>query len=194
MKRSLILALVLTVAFAFTLTGCGDSGNSKNSSSADNEITEELSADTEPSADLQTPDQQSGEDNGDADQPNNETEKDGGKTDAPASGTPEKPAQKPSSDKNQSSAPKPSGGNSSSSSPAQSGGGSEAAAKTPSKETAQSYIGKSASSMIAAMGSPISSQYSPSCMGDGEDGELYYNGFTVYTYRENGQEKVTDVE
>ena len=32
----------------------------------------------------------------------------------------------------------------------------------------------------------------PSCIGDGEDGLLYYNGFTVTTYRENGKETVQD--
>ena len=47
--------------------------------------------------------------------------------------------------------------------------------------------------LIAAIGSPISSSYAPSCLGPGEDGELIYNGFTVYTYRENGVETVEDV-
>ena len=65
--------------------------------------------------------------------------------------------------------------------------------KAPTAADAKAYIGKSASSLISALGSPISSQYSPSCMGDGEDGELVYNGFTVYTYREAGNEKVVDV-
>ena len=31
-------------------------------------------------------------------------------------------------------------------------------------------------------------------MGDGEDGCLYYDGFTVYTYREGESEVVYDVE
>jgi hypothetical protein len=31
-------------------------------------------------------------------------------------------------------------------------------------------------------------------MGDGEDGELHYDGFTVYTYKEGSSEKVVDVE
>ena len=55
------------------------------------------------------------------------------------------------------------------------------------------FIGRSASSMIAAIGQPNGSNYAPSCMGDGEDGELFYNGFTVYTYREGGVETVEDV-
>ena len=54
-------------------------------------------------------------------------------------------------------------------------------------DAARAYIGQSVSSMIAALGSPISSSY------PGEDGELVYDGFTVYTYRENGVETVEDV-
>ena len=60
-------------------------------------------------------------------------------------------------------------------------------------DAARAYIGQSASSLIAAIGSPISSSYAPSCLGPGEDGELVYDGFTVYTYRENGVETVEDV-
>lgn len=66
--------------------------------------------------------------------------------------------------------------------------------KTPTKADASAYIGKNASAMIGAIGAPNSSAYSPSCLGDGEDGELHYNGFTVYTYKEGGQETVQDVE
>lgn len=47
--------------------------------------------------------------------------------------------------------------------------------------------------MIAAIGSPSGSSYAPSCLGPGEDGELFYDGFTVYTYREGGTEIVQDV-
>lgn len=61
------------------------------------------------------------------------------------------------------------------------------------KEAAMAYIGGSASSMIAAIGQPLGRSYAPSCMGEGEDGELFYNGFTVYTYREGGVETVQDV-
>ena len=60
-------------------------------------------------------------------------------------------------------------------------------------DSARAYIGQSVSSLIAAIGSPISSSYAPSCLGPGEDGELIYDGFTVYTYRENGTETVEDV-
>ena len=55
------------------------------------------------------------------------------------------------------------------------------------------FIGQSVSSLIAAIGQPLSWDYAPSCLGSGEDGELIYNGFTVYTYREGGSETVVDV-
>lgn len=61
------------------------------------------------------------------------------------------------------------------------------------RATAMNYIGQSVSSLYAAIGYPNGSSYASSCNGPGEDGELYYNGFTVYTYRENGVETVVDV-
>lgn len=61
------------------------------------------------------------------------------------------------------------------------------------KADAQAFIGRSASSLIAAIGQPLSRSYAPSCLGDGEDGELIYSGFTVYTYREGDTETVLDV-
>ena len=61
------------------------------------------------------------------------------------------------------------------------------------KADAAAFIGQSVSSLIAAIGQPISRDYAPSCMGSGEDGELVYNGFTVYTYREGNVETVQDV-
>ena len=59
---------------------------------------------------------------------------------------------------------------------------------------AMEYIGKPADDLIAVIGEPEDRDYAPSCMGDGEDGNLYYGGFIVYTYRENGEETVQDVE
>lgn len=61
-----------------------------------------------------------------------------------------------------------------------------APAETASLET------KDVSKLYAAIGKPNSSEYASSCIGDGEDGLLYYNGFTVTTYRENGKETVQD--
>ena len=62
------------------------------------------------------------------------------------------------------------------------------------KDIAVSFIGKDVSELYAEIGEPESSDYAPSCLGDGEDGNLYYDGFTVYTYREGGSETVEYVE
>ena len=59
---------------------------------------------------------------------------------------------------------------------------------------AESYIGKEVSELIAAIGEPESSSYASSCLGSGEDGELVYNGFTVYTYKEGDSEVVQNVQ
>ena len=61
-------------------------------------------------------------------------------------------------------------------------------------EKAKSFLDKDVSALIAELGEPLSRDYAPSCLGPGEDGELQYEGFTVYTYREAGQETVTDVD
>ncbi len=42
-------------------------------------------------------------------------------------------------------------------------------------------MGRPVSELYAAIGRPISSDYAPSCLIDGEDGELVYDGFIVYT-------------
>ena len=61
-------------------------------------------------------------------------------------------------------------------------------------ETAQSMKGEPLDALISAIGEPERSSYASSCIGDGEDGELYYDGFTVYTYRDtDGTESVQDV-
>ena len=59
---------------------------------------------------------------------------------------------------------------------------------------AMEYIGRPVDELISVIGEPEDRDYAPSCMGDGEDGNLYYAGFIVYTYRENGEETVQDVE
>ena len=62
------------------------------------------------------------------------------------------------------------------------------------KQTALSYVGRSAAELAAAIGQPNSTEYASSCIGDGEDGIWYYDGFTVYTYRStDGSERVEDV-
>ncbi len=62
------------------------------------------------------------------------------------------------------------------------------------KALAESCIEKPVAELYALIGEPKSSDYAPSCMGDGEDGNLYYDGFIVYTYREGDEESVYYVE
>lgn len=71
---------------------------------------------------------------------------------------------------------------------------SEPADELDAKATAEGFIGASLDELIAAIGEPQSSDYAPSCLGPGEDGNLYYDGFIVYTYREDGTETVEYVE
>lgn len=62
-------------------------------------------------------------------------------------------------------------------------------------EAAKAFEGAPLEDLIAAVGEPFSSDYAPSCLGEGEDGNLYYDGFTVYTYRDvDGSETVNYVE
>ena len=72
------------------------------------------------------------------------------------------------------------------------------AALTPeeAKEAALSCVGGTTDALYEKIGEPESSDYAPSCLGPGEDGNLYYDayGFIVYTYRENGEETVRDVD
>ncbi|MCD8091085.1 MAG: hypothetical protein LUD81_10805 [Clostridiales bacterium] len=71
----------------------------------------------------------------------------------------------------------------------------EEPAPSATKADAEGYIGASVSSLKAAIGAPNSSSYADSCLGAGQDGELHYNGFVVYTYvDENGNETVDSVE
>lgn len=63
-------------------------------------------------------------------------------------------------------------------------------------EAARACIQQEVSALYAAIGEPLDSSYVPSCLGidrDAEDGELYYEGFTVLTYREGEKEIVWDV-
>lgn len=63
-------------------------------------------------------------------------------------------------------------------------------------ELAQSCIDLSVEELYALIGEPESSDYAPSCLNPdvGEDGNLYYDGFIVYTYREGEVETVSYVE
>lgn len=61
-------------------------------------------------------------------------------------------------------------------------------------EIVRGLIDQPIEDLYAQIGEPESSDYAPSCMGDGEDGMLFYDGFIVYTYREGDTETVYDVE
>ena len=61
-------------------------------------------------------------------------------------------------------------------------------------EIVKGLIDQPIEDLYAQIGEPESSDYAPSCMGDGEDGMLFYDGFIVYTYREGDTETVYDVE
>ena len=58
----------------------------------------------------------------------------------------------------------------------------------------QDLIGEDVALLYAAIGEPNSSDYAPSCLVDGEDGELYYDEFVVYTQRTTSGETVYYVE
>ncbi len=58
---------------------------------------------------------------------------------------------------------------------------------------ALTYVDQDISRLVAVLGEPVSSDYAPSCLGAGEDGNFYYDGFIVATYRdESGKEVVYD--
>lgn len=79
-------------------------------------------------------------------------------------------------------------------------GGEEPPVETQPEEQAppaanpSDFIGSDVNALYGAFGYPNSSSYASSCMGPGEDGILFYGGFTVYTYREGGVETVQSVE
>ena len=61
------------------------------------------------------------------------------------------------------------------------------------RDLAVSCIGKDISELYAAIGQPQKTDYAPSCLVDGEDGILYYDGFEVYTNKVGEKETVYDV-
>lgn len=54
--------------------------------------------------------------------------------------------------------------------------------------------GGSVDELKAAIGEPVSEDYTTGCSGHEEEGMLVYEGFTVYTYRDNGVATVYIVE
>ena len=64
----------------------------------------------------------------------------------------------------------------------------------PQYEQALSLIDGSVEDLYDTVGFPVDYMYADSCLGEGEDGELYYDGFTVYTYRDlEDNETIYDV-
>ena len=63
-------------------------------------------------------------------------------------------------------------------------------------ELAQTCVDAPVEDLYALIGEPQSCDYAPSCLNpeEGEDGNLYYDGFIVYTYREGDTETVSYVE
>lgn len=51
-------------------------------------------------------------------------------------------------------------------------------------EAAQQYVGKPVEELIAVLGEPLDSSTGPSCNSPGDDGQYFYDGFTVYTQSE----------
>lgn len=60
-------------------------------------------------------------------------------------------------------------------------------------DKAKTFINKPVSELYKAIGNPSNAAYLPSCIGNGEDGTLFYNGFTVTTYKEGDSEVVKGV-
>ena len=61
------------------------------------------------------------------------------------------------------------------------------------EELATTMEGRPIEELIAIIGEPLSTDYAPSCLGSGEDGELVYEGFIVYTYRQGETETVEEI-
>ena len=94
--------------------------------------------------------------------------------------------------------PTPTGPNETTTTPTVTTAATTAATTAPEEDTfalAESCIGKSVDDLIALIGEPDSKDYAASCLVEGgEDGNWYYDGFTVYTLRTDDGETVEYVE
>lgn len=61
-------------------------------------------------------------------------------------------------------------------------------------ELAESCIGEPLSTLYKYIGEPTAAYYATSCLGDGMDGELHYDGFVVFTYKTELDETVRSVQ
>lgn len=66
--------------------------------------------------------------------------------------------------------------------------------ENPLRQTAMEYVDMDVQDLVAAIGEPLEWTYAPSCLGDGEDGNLVYDGFLVFTYKDETGEVVTLVD
>ena len=70
----------------------------------------------------------------------------------------------------------------------------QAPAEPSGLDTALTFVEQDAALLVQAIGEPLEQAYEASCSGPGDDGVWTYDGFTVYTYRENGAETIVDAE
>lgn len=61
-------------------------------------------------------------------------------------------------------------------------------------ELAKNCIGGDLPTLYKYIGEPERTYYGTSCLGDGLDGELHYDGFVVYTYKTELTETVRNVQ
>lgn len=73
-------------------------------------------------------------------------------------------------------------------------GDNEIAGQLDVEDLASRFVDSPLDALLAELGEPSSREYVPSCLGPGEDGELFYDGFTVYTFKSADGEVVIDVD
>lgn len=190
-----LTALLLALALGLSLTACGGTNDAQDKETDSKTDT----AQTDQSAQTGVDDQDKADDAKTEDK-QEDTSKDDAATQEPQAPaqtaptpTPSQPAQSTTTTApSQTPAASAPAAKPETSAPAQNTPAPEPA--TPTAADASKYIGSTASALQGAIGAPSSKSYSPSCMGDGEDGVWTYDGFSVYTYRENGTETVEAVQ
>ncbi len=172
MKR--IGSIFLCALLLLALCACGGATDSAAGTAATVNVTESPAAETKAPAATEAPDATEAP-------AETETPASPAETDAPTATEPPVAAEAPAAE------------------PAQ----PEAAAAQPdpqlsaeeAKALAEGCVDQPVSALYAAIGAPSGSDYAPSCLDEsGEDGELYYDGFVVYTFRSAEGETVTYVE
>lgn len=72
--------------------------------------------------------------------------------------------------------------------------GEEDAALAETLEKINALKDQDVAKVYELVGEPQSAEYAPSCLGPGEDGQLQYEGFLVFTYKEGDREIVLGAE